>query len=65
MIRVVQKRNVLAMLLAIILMVLAVAPASSAQYRRHHRYYRGPSKTKHIAVGTAVGAVGALALSQP
>ena len=58
MIRVVQKRNVLAMLLAVILMVLTIAPASSAQYRRHHRVYRGPSKVKHIAVGTAVGAVG-------
>jgi osmotically inducible lipoprotein OsmB len=57
MIRVVQKRNVLAMLLAVILMVLTVAPVSSAQYR-HRRYHRGPSKTKHIAVGTAIGAVG-------
>ena len=57
MIRVVQKRNILAMLLAVILMVLAIAPISSAE--RHHRYYRrGPSKTKHIAVGTAIGAVG-------
>ena len=36
---------------------LTIAPISSAQ--RHHRYYRGgPSKTKHIAVGTAIGAVG-------
>ena len=57
MIRVVQKRNVLALLLAVIFMVLTIAPISSAQ--RHHRYYRGgPSKTKHIAVGTAIGAVG-------
>ena len=57
MIRVVQKRNILAMLLAVILMVLTIAPISSAQHR--HRYYRrGPSKTKHIAVGTAIGAVG-------
>jgi osmotically inducible lipoprotein OsmB len=55
MIRVVQKRNVIAMLLAIILMVLTIAPISSAQ-RRHYR--RAPSKTKHIAVGTAIGAVG-------
>jgi hypothetical protein len=47
------------MLLAVILMMLTIAPISSAQYRRHPRYYRhGPSKTKHIAVGTAIGAVG-------
>jgi len=58
MIRIVQKRNVMAMLLAVILAVLTVAPVSSAQYRRHHRVYRAPSKTKHIAVGTAIGAVG-------
>ena len=58
MIRVVQKRNVVALLLAVIFMVLTIAPISSAQHR-HHRYYRrGPSKTKHIAVGTAIGAVG-------
>ena len=55
MIRIVQKRNVLAMVLAVILAVLTIAPVSSAQ-RRH--YHRGPSKTKHIAVGTAIGAVG-------
>ena len=55
MIRVVQKRNVLAMLLAIILAVMTIAPISSAQRRYYHRR---PSKTKHIAVGTAIGAVG-------
>ena len=59
MIRVVQKRNVVALMLAVIFMVLTIAPISSAQHRRYHRYYhRGPSKTKHIAVGTAIGAVG-------
>jgi uncharacterized membrane protein YebE (DUF533 family) len=55
MVRVVQKRNALALLLAVILMMLTIAPASFAHrrpYRHHH------SKTKHIAVGTAVGAVG-------
>jgi hypothetical protein len=44
------------MLLAVILMVLTIAPISSAQ-RRYYRHHR-PSKTKHIAVGTAIGAVG-------
>jgi osmotically inducible lipoprotein OsmB len=44
-----------AMLLAMILISLTVAPLTFAQSRSNGRR---PSKTKHIAVGTAVGAVG-------
>ena len=55
MIRVVQKRNVLAILLAVILAVLTVAPSSFAHRRPYPHHH---SKTKHIAVGTAIGAVG-------
>jgi len=51
MIRSVRKKNTLAMFLVMVFMVLALAPSGFAQRRR-------PSKTKHIAVGTAVGAVG-------
>lgn len=55
----VKKKNVLAMFLALVFMVLMIAPDGFGQYRRRYRHYhRGPSKTKHIAVGTAVGAVG-------
>jgi len=53
MVQPVRKKNILALFLAVILVVLAAAPAGLAQRR-----YRRPSKTKHIAVGTAVGAVG-------
>ena len=45
----------IAILMAMILLFLTVAPPSLAQRRS---YKRRPSKTKHIAVGTAVGAVG-------
>jgi YMGG-like Gly-zipper len=48
------KKNMLAVFLTIVLIVVAVSPGAFAQ-RRHRR---GPSKVKHIAVGTAVGAVG-------
>ena len=53
MIQSVRKKNILAWFLAVVLLVLAAAPISLAQRR-----YRRPSKTKHIAVGTAAGAVG-------
>jgi uncharacterized protein YcfJ len=45
-----------AILLAVMFLITTMAPAADAQsrYRRHRR----PSKTKHIAVGTAIGAVG-------
>jgi uncharacterized protein YcfJ len=45
-----------AMFLAVIFLLVSIAPASEAQ-RRYHRDRR-PSKTKNIAVGTAIGAVG-------
>ena len=45
-----------ALLLAVMFLITAMAPATDAQSRNNgdHR----PSKTKHIAVGTAIGAVG-------
>ena len=45
-----------ALLLAVMFLITAMAPATDAQSRDNgdHR----PSKTKHIAVGTAIGAVG-------
>ena len=43
-----------AILLAVMFLIITMAPATDAQWRHHHR----PSKTKHIAVGTAIGAVG-------
>jgi uncharacterized membrane protein len=55
MIQIVRKKNIIALFLAVLLVVLSVAPSSFAHrrpYRHHH------SKTKHIAVGTAIGAVG-------
>jgi|SRR5262250_170015 uncharacterized protein YcfJ len=45
-----------AVFLAIMFLVATMAPDADAQ-RRYHRHHR-PSKTKHIAVGTAIGAVG-------
>jgi YmgG-like glycine-zipper protein len=48
------KKNVLAISLMMVLIAVAVSPGAFAQ-RRHRR---GPSKVTHIAVGTAVGAVG-------
>ncbi|HZS05236.1 MAG TPA: YMGG-like glycine zipper-containing protein [Blastocatellia bacterium] len=44
--------KVLAGILVLVFLMLAAVPDSYAQRRRR------PSKTKHIAVGTAVGAVG-------
>ncbi|HKQ74690.1 MAG TPA: YMGG-like glycine zipper-containing protein [Blastocatellia bacterium] len=45
-----------AMLLAVMFLLVSLAPASDAQ-ERYHRHRR-PSKTKNIAVGTAIGAIG-------
>ena len=52
MIQSVRKKNILVMLLVAIFFVVSVAPGAFAQRRRR------PSKTKNIAVGTAIGAVG-------
>lgn len=57
MIQNVKKKNIIAMFLAIAFMMLMIAPDGFGQYRRRYRHHR-PSKTKHIAVGTAIGAVG-------
>ncbi|HST23522.1 MAG TPA: YMGG-like glycine zipper-containing protein [Blastocatellia bacterium] len=57
MIQTVKKKNIIAMFLAVVFMVLTIAPDGFGQ-RRRYRHHHGPSKTKHIAVGTAVGAVG-------
>ena len=45
-----------AILLAVMFLITTMAPAADAQWRYHR--HRRPSKTKHIAVGTAIGAVG-------
>jgi hypothetical protein len=52
----VRHRKIGAILIAIIFMIATLAPSVDAQqrYRRYHR----PSKTKHIAIGTAAGAIG-------
>jgi osmotically inducible lipoprotein OsmB len=42
-----------AILLAVMFLITTMAPAADAQWRYHR-----PSKTKHIAVGTAIGSVG-------
>jgi len=57
MVQVVKKKNIIAMFLALLFVVLTIAPDGFAQRRRYRHYHR-PSKTKHIAVGTAIGAVG-------
>jgi hypothetical protein len=49
----IRTKKILAVLLALVFMVVAVSPDAFGQRR-----YRRPSKTKHIAVGTAIGAVG-------
>jgi hypothetical protein len=51
MIRSIKKKKITASLLIALFLLLAMAPVGLAQRRR-------PSKTKHIAVGTAAGAVG-------
>jgi uncharacterized protein YcfJ len=45
-----------AIFLAIMFLIATTAPAADAQSR--DRRHRRPSKTKNIAVGTAIGAVG-------
>ena len=45
-----------AILLAVMFLITTMALAADAQWR-YHRHHR-PSKTKHIAVGTAIGAIG-------
>jgi len=45
-------RKIGAMLLAVVFLLASAAPDAEAQRRRR------PSKTKNIAVGTAIGAVG-------
>jgi osmotically inducible lipoprotein OsmB len=45
-------KKIAALLLAVIFLVATLAPDAEAQRRRR------PSKTKNIAVGTAIGAVG-------
>ena len=57
MIQTVKKKNAIAILLALVFMVLTIAPDGFGQ-RRRYRYHKRPSKTKNIAVGTAIGAVG-------
>ncbi|MGA9772118.1 MAG: YMGG-like glycine zipper-containing protein [Blastocatellia bacterium] len=57
MIQNVKKKNIVAMFLALVFMVLLIAPDGFGQRRRYRHHHR-PSKTKHIAVGTAIGAVG-------
>jgi len=46
-------KQIAMLLLAVVFLIATMAPNTEAQHR-HHR----PSKGKHIAVGTAVGAVG-------
>lgn len=57
MVQTVKKKNVIAMFLALVFIMLTIAPDGYGQ-RRRYRYHKRPSKTKNIAVGTAVGAVG-------
>jgi uncharacterized protein YcfJ len=45
-----------AILLAVMFLITTMAPAADAQWRYHR--HRRPSKTKNIAVGTAIGAIG-------
>ena len=52
-----QKTKSISKILIILMLIFTLgAPELFAAERR--RYHRRPSKTKHIAVGTAVGAVG-------
>jgi len=52
--RLIMKKNMLAVFLTMVFILVAVSPDAFAQRRQR----RGPSKVAHIAVGTAVGAVG-------
>ena len=55
MIQIVGKKNIVAIFLAVIFLLLTFATDADA-HRRPYRHRH--SKTKHIAVGTAIGAVG-------
>jgi hypothetical protein len=53
------RRKFGAILIAMIIMIATLAPTADAQRRYYRHHYHGrPSKTKHIAVGTAAGAIG-------
>jgi uncharacterized membrane protein len=45
-------KKIAALLLAVVFLIASLAPSAEAQRRRR------PSKTKNVAVGTAIGAVG-------
>lgn len=47
-------KRILTVALAVVFLLAAVTPEAFGQRRRHRR----PSKTKNIAIGTAIGAVG-------
>src|SRR5205085_6397423 len=51
MLHLIKMKKIAALLLAVVFLLASLAPSAEAQRRR-------PSKTKHIAIGTAVGAVG-------
>ena len=53
MLRSMKVKKIATLLLAVIFLLATIAPDAEAQRRR-----RRPSKTKNIAVGTAIGAVG-------
>jgi osmotically inducible lipoprotein OsmB len=53
MLRSIKMKRIATLLLAVIFLLVSIAPDAEAQRRR-----RRPSKTKNIAVGTAIGAVG-------
>jgi osmotically inducible lipoprotein OsmB len=53
MLRSIKLKKIATLLLAVIFLLVSIAPDAEAQRRR-----RRPSKTKNIAVGTAIGAVG-------
>ena len=55
----VKRNNIVSILIALVLFVSLVIPVSA--HRRPYRHKH--SKTKHIAVGTAVGAVGGALLN--
>jgi osmotically inducible lipoprotein OsmB len=49
-------KKIRVILLAVMFLIITMAPAADAQWPYHN--YHHPSKTKHIAVGTAIGSVG-------
>jgi osmotically inducible lipoprotein OsmB len=54
MMRSVRIRNIVAGLLIAVMLTFVIPTDAQAHHRRHRR----PSRTKHIVVGTAAGAVG-------